>query len=84
MLNPLRRKIQQVSADGAYGARACYHVLKNKEIRPTILSRSNTGTGRKGILEMKLYKALNEDKMAEWKKDRGYNERSLAEIEIFR
>ncbi|PCS23492.1 Mobile element protein [Candidatus Enterovibrio escicola] len=31
-LNPLRRKIQQVRADGAYDTRACHHVLKNKGI----------------------------------------------------
>ncbi|PCS23235.1 Mobile element protein [Candidatus Enterovibrio escicola] len=30
LLNPLRRKIQQVSADGIYDTRACHHVLKNK------------------------------------------------------
>ncbi|PCS22881.1 Mobile element protein [Candidatus Enterovibrio escicola] len=29
MLNLLRRKIQQVSADGVYNTRACHHVRKN-------------------------------------------------------
>ncbi|PCS21510.1 Mobile element protein [Candidatus Enterovibrio escicola] len=31
-LNPSRRKIQQVSADGSYDTKACHHVLKNKEM----------------------------------------------------
>ncbi|PCS24149.1 Mobile element protein [Candidatus Enterovibrio escicola] len=43
MLNPLRRKIQQVSADGAYDTRACHPVLKKKWIIPSIPSRSNAG-----------------------------------------
>ncbi|PCS21752.1 Mobile element protein [Candidatus Enterovibrio escicola] len=30
-LNPLQRKLQQVSADGAYDTRTCHHVLKTKE-----------------------------------------------------
>ncbi|WP_150142428.1 hypothetical protein [Candidatus Enterovibrio escicola] len=30
LLNPLRQKIQKVSANGAYDIRACHHVLKNK------------------------------------------------------
>ncbi len=29
LLNSLRRKIQQISADGAYDTRACHHVLRN-------------------------------------------------------
>ncbi|WP_097355910.1 transposase [Candidatus Enterovibrio escicola] len=36
LLNPLRRKIQQVSADGAYDTKACNHVLKNKGITLSI------------------------------------------------
>ncbi|WP_190319930.1 hypothetical protein [Candidatus Enterovibrio escicola] len=36
MLNFLRRKKQQVSTDGIYDAKACYPVLKNKEIMSCI------------------------------------------------
>ncbi|PCS23486.1 Mobile element protein [Candidatus Enterovibrio escicola] len=31
LLNPLRRKIQQVSTDRDYDTKACHHVLKNKK-----------------------------------------------------
>ncbi|PCS21595.1 Mobile element protein [Candidatus Enterovibrio escicola] len=47
-LTPFRRKIQQVSADGAYDAIACHHVLTNKGITPTILPRSNAGYPEEG------------------------------------
>ncbi|PCS22339.1 Mobile element protein [Candidatus Enterovibrio escicola] len=43
LINPLRRKIQQVNADEAYNTRVCYHVLKNKGITPSIPPRSNAG-----------------------------------------
>ncbi|WP_150139250.1 transposase [Candidatus Enterovibrio escicola] len=43
-LNPLRRKVQEVSADEAYDTRVFHHVLKNKEITPSILPRSNAGS----------------------------------------
>ncbi|PCS23638.1 hypothetical protein BTN49_0607 [Candidatus Enterovibrio escicola] len=41
LLNLLRRKIQQVSTNGAHGTRACHHILKNKGITPTIPPGSN-------------------------------------------
>ncbi|WP_241896516.1 transposase [Candidatus Enterovibrio escicola] len=43
LLNLLQRKIQQVSADGAYDTRACHHVLKNKGITHSIPPRGNAG-----------------------------------------
>lgn len=52
LLNPLRRKIAQVCADGAYDTKACHQVLKKKGIKPTIPPRSNAGTGRTVILAM--------------------------------
>ncbi len=36
LLNPLRRKIQQVSTYGTYDIKACHHVLKNKGITLSI------------------------------------------------
>lgn len=34
LLNPLRRKIEQVSADGAYDTKACYALLQRRAPRP--------------------------------------------------
>ncbi|PCS23408.1 hypothetical protein [Candidatus Enterovibrio escicola] len=50
MLNPLRRKIQQVSAYGAYDARTCHHVLKNKGITPTIPPQKKRVTGKREVI----------------------------------
>ncbi|PCS23729.1 Mobile element protein [Candidatus Enterovibrio escicola] len=54
LLNPLRRKIQQVNADGAYDTQVCHHVPKNKGISPVFHLEATWGTERKGMLEMKL------------------------------
>ncbi|MCV4677299.1 transposase, partial [Escherichia coli] len=35
LLNPLRRKIKQVSADGAYDTKACHALLKKKGAKAT-------------------------------------------------
>jgi hypothetical protein len=39
LLNPLRRIIERVSADGAYDTKACHEVLKRKGIKPAIPPR---------------------------------------------
>ncbi|MFX5445950.1 transposase, partial [Acinetobacter baumannii] len=41
MLNPLRRKVNQVSADGAYDTKECHKLLRHKGAKPTIPPRSN-------------------------------------------
>ncbi len=67
-LNPLQRKIQQVSADGAYDTRACHHVLNNKGITPSIPPRSNAGYWEEGHPINEAIKSLKENKLAEWKR----------------
>ncbi|GIU10408.1 IS5 family transposase [Shewanella morhuae] len=46
LLNPLRRKMAQVSADGAYDG--CYQLLRRKGCKATIPPRSNAGGWEKG------------------------------------
>ncbi|PCS22054.1 Mobile element protein [Candidatus Enterovibrio escicola] len=65
MLNPLRRKIQKVSADRAYDTRACRHILKNKGITPTIPPRSNAEYWEEGHPRNEAVKVLKADKQAE-------------------
>ncbi|PCS23576.1 Mobile element protein [Candidatus Enterovibrio escicola] len=84
LLNSLRRKIQQVSADRSYDTRACHHVLKNKEITPCIPPRSNAGYWEKGHSRNEAVKALKEAKLVEWKKNKDYHKRSLAETAMLR
>ena len=53
LLNPLRRKIAQVSADGAYDTKGCYQLLRRKGCKATISRRLNEGYGKRGIHAMK-------------------------------
>ena len=41
LLNPLRRDVTAVSADGAYDTKHCYETLKNKGCTPLIPPRKN-------------------------------------------
>ena len=41
LLNPLRRKIVAVSADGAYDTKNCHEILKKKGCTPLIPPRKN-------------------------------------------
>ncbi|PCS21144.1 Mobile element protein [Candidatus Enterovibrio escicola] len=67
LFNPLRRKIQQVSADGAYDTRAYHHVLKNQGITPSMPPRSNAGYWEEWHPRKEVVKVLKEDTLAEWK-----------------
>jgi hypothetical protein len=49
LLNPLRRKIEQVSADGAYDTKACYALLQKKGAKATIPPRKMRHSGRQAI-----------------------------------
>ncbi len=81
--NLLRRKIQPVSADGSFDTRVCHHVLKSRGITPSIPPRTDVGFWEEKDPRNEAVKALKEDKLAEWKEDRSYHKRSLAEIAIF-
>ncbi|BCV29804.1 hypothetical protein TUM3811_36640 [Shewanella algae] len=58
LLAPLRRKLRQVSADGAYDTKACHKLLRRKQAKPTIPPAQMPDTGNQGILEMKLWMHL--------------------------
>lgn len=84
LLNPLRRKISQVSADGAYDTKGCYKVLMNKGIEPTIPPRKNAGLWEDGHPRNRAVEALKADQLKEWKQENGYHERSLSETAMYR
>lgn len=58
LLNPLRRKIMQVSADGAYDTKGCYQLLRLKGCKATIPPRSNAGLWEKGHPRNEAVEAL--------------------------
>lgn len=84
LLNPLRRKIHQVSADGAYDTKACHKVLKNKGCKPTIPPRSNAGLWEEGHPRNEAVKALKCNALAKWKRDNDYHQRSISETAMYR
>lgn len=48
LINPLRRNIAELSADGAYYTKACHEALKKKKIAAIIPPRANTGQWEDG------------------------------------
>ena len=84
LLNPLRRKIAQVSADGAYDTKACHELLRHKGCKATIPPRSNAGYWEDGHPRNDAVKALKNNQLAQWKKDNDYHQRSLSETAMYR
>lgn len=84
LLNPLRRSIKQVSADGAYGTKACYAVIANKRAKATIPPRKNAGYWKEGHPRNEAVDALKADELSEWKKRENYHQRSLSETAMYR
>lgn len=84
LLNPLRRKIEQVSADGAYDTKACHQLLKRKGIKPTIPPRSNAGFWEDGHPRNEAVSALKAGQLEEWKRENDYHQRSLSETGMSR
>lgn len=84
LLNPLRRKTAQVSADGAYDTKACHQVLRRKGIKPTIPPRSNAGYWEDGHPRNEAVRALKSGQLEEWKRETDYHQRSLSETGMYR
>ncbi|GEA52362.1 IS5 family transposase [Vibrio inusitatus NBRC 102082] len=84
LLNPLRRKIDRVSADGAYDTKRCHEVLKRKGIKPAIPPRSNAALWEKDHPRNAAVMALQADKLPEWKVENDYHQRSLSETAMYR
>lgn len=84
LLNPLRRKINQVSADGAYDTKDCHQLLKQKQTVATIPPRKNAGYWEEGHIRNKAVDALKAGNLSEWKRESGYHKRSLSETAMYR
>lgn len=84
LLNPLRRKLGQVSADGAYDTKACHHLLNQKKAIATIPPRQNAGYWHEGHPRNDAVKALKDGTLSQWKHESGYHQRSLSETAMYR
>ena len=79
LLNPLRRKIEQVSADGAYDTKACHALLQKKGARPLSHRERMRHCGKRGHPRNEAVTALKAGELAQWKQASGYHQRSKAE-----
>lgn len=84
LVNPLRRRVEQISADGAYDTRACYKVAACKGAKVTIPPRKNAAFWEEGHPRNEAVKALHNGVLKQWKVDSGYHRRSLAETAFSR
>lgn len=81
---PLRRKIKEVSTDGAYDTKYCHEVLQRKGAKPLIPPRSNAALWEDGHPRNIAVEALHKSELAQWKIDEGYHQRSLSETSMGR
>ena len=84
LLNPLRRKVAAVSADGAYDTKNCHETLKNKGCTPLIPPRKNAAFWEDGHPRNEAVTALKNGTIAEWKTESGYHHRSISETAMSR
>lgn len=78
LLNLLRRKIEQVSADGTYDTKECYALLKKKGVRATIPPRKSAALWEEGV------EALKAGDLKQWKQTSSYHQRSKAKTAMYR
>lgn len=84
LLNPLRRKIKQVCADGAYDTKACHTLLQKKGANALIPPRKNAAMWEDGHPRNEAVAALKAGELKQWKKYSGYHQRSIAETAMYR
>ncbi|MBR9856650.1 MAG: IS5 family transposase [Gammaproteobacteria bacterium] len=84
LLNPLRRRLHQVSGDGAYDTKECHQLLLRKGSKATIPPRKNVGYWDEGHPRNEAVAALKSGHLADWKTTSGYHQRSLAETAMSR
>lgn len=79
-LNPLRRRIAQVSADGAYHSKACPKKRGQSQYPP----RKPAGYWEQGHSRNEALAALKVGQLPECKRESGYHQRSKAETAMLR
>ena len=84
LLNPLRRKVITVSADGANNSKNCHETLKKKGSIPLIPPRKNAALWEDGHPRNEAVTALKNGTISEWKAQSGYHYRSISETAMSR
>ena len=84
LLNPLRRKLGRVYADGAYDSKASHRLIARKGATACIPPRKNAGLWEKGHPRNEAVLVMRKEGLAHWKKMSGYHRRSQAETAMYR
>ena len=84
LLNPLRRQLGTVYADGAYDAKACHELITRKGATACIPPRKNAGLWEEGHPRNDAVLVMRKEELPHWKKASGYHRRSLAETAMCR
>ncbi len=84
LLNPLRRKLGHVYADGAYDSKASHQLISRKGATACIPPRKSAGLWKKGHPRNEAVLVMRKKGLAHWKKISGYHRRSLAETAMYR
>lgn len=85
LLNQTRRRINEISGDGAYDTRQCYEAIRIKQAVSLIPPREGAAfwvRGHPRNLAVACQKLYGSNK--HWKKKYGYHKRSLSETAMFR
>lgn len=84
LLNPLRRKLGTIYADGAYDSKASHQLIARKRATACIPPRKNAGQWKKGHPRNEAVLVMRKEGLAYWKKVSGYHRCSLAETAMSR
>ncbi|MGI3173857.1 IS5 family transposase [Aeromonas veronii] len=84
LLNPLRRKLGRVYADGAYDSKASHQLISRKGATACIPPRKNAGLWKKGHPKNDAVLVMRKEGLAHWKKISGYHRSSQAETAMYR
>ena len=83
LLNPLRRKLGRVYADGAYDCKASHQLILRKGATTCIPPRKSAGLWNKGHPRHEAVLVMRKEGLAHRKKISGYHCRSLAETAMY-
>lgn len=84
LLNPLRRKLGRVYADGAYDNKASHQLIARKRATACIPPGKNAGSWEMEHPRNEAVLVMHNEGLACWKKISGYHRRSLAETAMSR
>ena len=84
LLNPLRRALGTIFADGAYDTKACHRLITRKGATACIPPRKNAGLWEKGHPRNDAVLVMRKEGLPYWKQVSGYHRRSLAETTMYR